>query len=292
MPKRPNAKKMASQAWTKMKTLDDAVSSGSYTVGHVTKSLGFCQFLCNVQTPTGNIVEVTALIRGKMKGGKTCPTRVEIGHYLLLDGDSKKTMEVVGVVNRQSELNTLKGSGRVSKALEAVAEDDDDLFDRSEEKDSAEDIWAKKDEEREAEAENLLGRYRRAEAGVRYRATRLEAGNAAVPVDTGFDLWADAEAEVAVEVAEVPAEEVKTEKGSGPARREVTSKRRLAAIAAAEAAERAAEEAEARASWEAMTLALKKEEELEASAAAAKAALASRKVPTSWEDEEVDIDSI
>jgi hypothetical protein len=152
MPKRPNAKKMASQAWSKVKTLDAAVSSGSYIVGHVKKNLGFCQFLCDIQTSAGKVVEVTALIRGKMKGGKTCPTRVEIGHYLLLEGDTKKTMEVVGVVNTRPEFETLKKSGRVSKALLEEDKEDDDLFDRSEEKAAVEDIWAKRDDERAAEA--------------------------------------------------------------------------------------------------------------------------------------------
>jgi hypothetical protein len=287
MPKRPNAKKMASQAWSKVKTLDAAVCSGSYIIGHVKKNLGFCQFLCDVQTPR-KVVEVTALIRGKMKGGKTCPTRVEIGHYLLLEGVLSKTMEVVGVVNTRPEFETLKRAGRISDALLEKEHEDDDLFDRSEEKAATEDIWAKRDEEREAEAAHLVNRYRRAEAGVRYRLSRVSVDDSAptAPVaEEGFALWADAEVEVAAE----PAAEVKPEKGSGPAHREITSTRRLAAMAAAEAAERAAEEAEARAAWEAMNAVLAKEEELDAYVAAAKAP---RAVPTSWEDEEVDIDSI
>ncbi len=291
MPKRPNAKKMASQAWSKVKTLDAAVSSGSYIIGHVKKNLGFCQFLCDVQTPR-KVVEVTALIRGKMKGGKTCPTRVEIGHYLLLEGVLSKTMEVVGVVNTRPEFEKLKRAGRISDALlEKDEEDDDDLFDRSEEKAVVEDIWAKRDEEREAEAAHLVNRYRRAEAGVRYRLSRLGAEKeteAVEPVaEEGFALWADAEVEVAAE----PAAEVKPEKGMGPAHREITSKRRLAAMAAAEAEARAAEEAEARAFWEAATAALKAKEDAEAAAEADAKALASRKVADCWEDE-IDIDAI
>ena len=95
-----------------------------------------------------------------------------------------------------------------------------------------------------------------------------------------FALW---------EAAEVA--EVKPEKGSGPARREITSKRRLAAIAAAEVAERAAEEAEARAAWEAITASYKQEEAAEAAEEAAKTYFASRKVADNWEDE-LDIDAI
>jgi hypothetical protein len=291
MPKRPNAKKMASQAWSKVKTLDAAVSSGSYIIGHVKKNLGFCQFLCDVQISPGKTSEITALIRGKMKGGKTCPTRVEIGHYLLLEGDPKKTMEVVGVVNTRPEFETLKRAGRISDALlEKDAEDDDDLFDRSEEKAAVEDIWAKRDEEREAEAAHLVNRYRRAEAGVRYRLSRLGAEketDAVEPVaEEGFALWADAEPEVVAEPAEV-----KPEKGSGPAHREITSKRRLAAMAAEEAAARAAEEAEARAFWMEATSALAAVEAAEAAAEEALKALASRKVADCWEDE-IDIDAI
>ena len=289
MPKRPNAKKLASQAWTKVKTLDAATTEGKYIVARVEKNLGFCQFLCEAQTPSG-LKKVTALIRGKMKGGRNAPTRVEIGHFLLLDGDMSKTMEVVGVVNRQAELETLKSSGRVSKGLAGLGEDEDDLFDRSEGDEQEEDIWAKKDEEREAQAAHLLGRYRRAETGVRYReaaCVRAAEGAAvdeelpeAEAAEVGFALWDAAETD-----------EVKPEKGSGPARRDITSKRRLAAIAAAEAAAAAAEVAEARAAWEAMSAAYKKAEAEEAAAEAATAYFASRKIADNWEDE-VDIDAI
>lgn len=289
MPKRPNAKKLASQAWTKMKTLDAATTQGKYIVARVEKNLGFCQFLCDVQTPSG-LQKVTALIRGKMKGGRNAPSRVEIGHFLLLDGDMSKTMEVVGVVNRQAELDTLKRSGRVSKGLAGLCDEEDDLFERSDAEGQDADIWAKKDDEREAQAAELLGRYRRAEAGARYReATCLRAAEVAeveaeLPeaeaAEVEFNLW---------EAAEV--EEVKPEKGSGPARRQITSKRRLAAIAAAEAAERAAEEAEARAALEAVTALYKQKQEEELAEEAAKTYFASRKVADNWEDE-VDIDAI
>ena len=284
MPKRPNAKKMASQAWSKVKTLDAAVSSGKYTVGHVTKSLGFCQFLCDVQT-SKKIIEVTALIRGKMKGGKTCPTRVEIGHYLLLDGDMSKTMEVVGVVNRQSELDTLKGSGRVSKGLAAKKdEDDDDLFDRSDEKDTVEDIWAKRDEEREAEAAHLLGRYRRAEAGVRYRASRVVLGDAAVPLEAVADAVAEDDAEIVEVAADADAE------GPMTSFRPITSKRRLAAMAAKAAAEvsvaEAIEKEELAGIWANMV-----PDWVEDANVAPVPAPKSRANLASWEDE-LDIDSI
>lgn len=283
MPKRPNAKKMASQAWSKVKSLNAAVSSGKYTVGHVTKNLGFCQFLCDVQISAGKTREITALIRGKMKGGKTCPTRVEIGHYLLLDGDMSKTMEVVGVVNRQSELDTLKGSGRVSKALMAKEADDDDLFDRSEEKDAADDIWAKKDEEREAEAAHLLGRYRRAEAGVRYRLSRVAvdegSATAEVVVDADVDVDADAPAVSA---------DASTD-GPTTSYRPITSARRLAALAAKTAAQvsiaEAIEKEELAGIWANMVPDWIEDANVKISAPKSRAAL------TSWEDE-IDIDAI
>jgi hypothetical protein len=188
MPKRSNAKKMAAQAYTKIKSLDAATSEGKYYVARVEKALGNCGFQAVIETSTG-LREVQVLVRGKMKGGRACATRVEVGCFVLADGDiNKKVLEVVGVVNRQPELEKLKRSGRVSTKFVADAgaagggDGLDDLFDR-EGAEQEEGIWDKKDEERSAQADEILGRYmQRQAAGVRYRAFALErAGdNAAV----------------------------------------------------------------------------------------------------------------
>ena len=148
MPKKANAKKIASQEWTNIKSLNAATKEGKYVIARVEKSLGFCQFLCQAELPQGGIIPVTALVRGKMKGGRNAPSRVEVGCYVLVDGDLTKLVEVVGVVNRQEGFNKLKNSGRVSRTLmEGVAEMDD-FFDRSEEERSDEadeeefNLWA------------------------------------------------------------------------------------------------------------------------------------------------------
>jgi hypothetical protein len=202
MPKRANAKKMAAQAYTKMKSLDAATTDGKFYIARVEKALGNCGFQATIELPNGRVQEVQVLVRGKMKGGRACATRVEVGNFVLADGDiTKKVLEVVGVVNRQAELDKLKRSGRVSRGfVEAVERkqngEDEDIFDREGVDAQEEGIWEKKDEERSAQAAQLLGRYMQREAeGVRYR---LAAAERAGPVTTDGaaddeDDWEDAE---------------------------------------------------------------------------------------------------
>ena len=235
MPKRPNAKKLASQSWTKIKTLEATVSEGKYLVARIEKALGFCQFQASVETSKG-LKTVTVLIRGKFKGGKNCPTRVENGCYVMVDGDLSRTMEVVGVVNRQAELNTLKKSGRMG--VFDAADDEDDIFEHEVVTGPEGDIWAKKDDDREAEAVNILARYRRAEAGVRYRTSRVVVESGAAPIEAISELAGEDDTElveVAVDAADADAPTTSF--------RPVTSKRRLAAMAAKAAVEMSAAEA-------------------------------------------------
>ncbi len=124
------------------------------------KALGFCSFQAQVETASG-IRPATVLIRGKMKGGKACPMRVEAGCFVLVDGDPSKILEVVGVVNRQEDLERLKRAGRVSKAMLNDADTLDELFDRSEEDgEGAVNEEAVKDEKKkEAQADALFRQY-------------------------------------------------------------------------------------------------------------------------------------
>jgi hypothetical protein len=128
-------KKMASQKFSNGKALDDAAREGKYLVAKVIKSVGNCAFEAKLQLPNGKIQDVKVLIRGKMRGGKNCVTRVEKDCYVLVENsDQTKLMEVVGVINRQTDLERLRKSARISAKLAAEGDDHgelDDLFDRS-----------------------------------------------------------------------------------------------------------------------------------------------------------------
>jgi hypothetical protein len=291
MPKRPNAKKIASRQYQNSKTLEAAASEGKYLLARVEKSLGFCQFSAVLQTPSG-LRPVTVLIRGKFKGGRSSDCYVEPGVYVLAEGDPSKTMEVVGVVNRQKALETLRRAGRVSERLVDGPAEDDDLFERSEAPAAAADIWAKRDEEREALAEDLVARYKRREAlGARRIQAEADRKVAEAALAAAAALEADDEepAEAAVAAPEAPS------------KKPITSARRLRALqlaaeaaAAEERAAREAEEAEA-AAWRARIAALdaaeRAEAEEEARLAVAAAEFRNRPMAKSWEDE-VDIDAI
>ncbi len=284
MPKRANPKKMAAQAYTKMKSLDAATTDGKYYVARVEKALGNCGFQATIELPNGRLQEVQVLVRGKMKGGRACATRVEVGNFVLADGDiSKKVLEVVGVVNRQAELDKLKRSGRVSRSfVEATErkrngnEEDDDIFDR-EGVEQEEGIWEKKDEERSAEAAQLLGRYMQREAeGVRYRLAAAEragpAGDMAAEDDA--DDWEDVE------------DDNGAAGGGGPPRRRRVKKTVTFVPNPAEAADGLN-------LWSAGATAPEVEDEEVAAAWTAAKPVTTRKVPKSWEDDDtLDIDAI
>ena len=185
-----NAKKKAAQAWGKMKALEAATTEGKYMIARVEKALGFCQFTAKLEMTDGSIRDVTVLVRGKFKGGKGCATCVDPGCFVMVEGDISRVLEVVGVVNRQSDMERLRKSGRVSKKLLGEHADIDDLFDRSEELSKEEAEKAKKREEGgETAAEELVGRYRqKAEAGSRLREGLVDVMRSRVEaVVTGLD---------------------------------------------------------------------------------------------------------
>jgi hypothetical protein len=285
MPKRANAKKMAAQAYTKMKSLDAATTDGKYYVARVDKALGNCGFQATIELPNGRVQEVQVLVRGKMKGGRACATRVEVGNFVLADGDiTKKVLEVVGVVNRQAELDTLKRSGRVSRGFVEATErkrtgndEDDDIFDR-EGVEQEEGIWDKKDEERSAEAAQLLGRYMQREAeGVRYRLAAAERAGPAgdMPTEDNADDWEDVEGE-----------DNGAAGGGGPPRR-----RRVKKVVTF--VPNPAEAADGLNLWSAGATAPEVEDAEVAAAWTAAKPVTTRKVPKSWEDDdELDIDAI
>jgi hypothetical protein len=290
MPKKSNPKKMAAQQFGKIKALDEAIKSGKYNVVKVDKAVGFCQFTGKVDLGR-QLRDVLVLVRGKNKGGKNCATRVAPGCYVLTEGEPGKTMEIVGVVNRQAEVEQLRAGGRLSEALRNYAvegagvgtgDDLDDLFERGEEEgaDLAGDAWGKVDEEREAQATELLARYQK---------KRVAAGGKTLEDDVlrgGKVAVADGSEEEDEDEAP-PAEDAE---GAHYAARHkpVTSKRRLRKLAEEAAAEAAAAAeglglADA-AYWEEQRRLASLEEEA--------VALASRPVPDRWDADEVDIDAI
>jgi hypothetical protein len=267
MPKKANAKKLASQQWTNIKALNEA-KEGKHIIARVEKSLGFCQFLCQAETPQG-IIPVTALVRGKMKGGRNAPSRVEADCYVLVEGDLTKLVEIVGVVNRQDSFEKLKKTGRVSRSLMEGATEEDDFFDRSEVAGEEGDIWVKRDDEVVAKTAHLLNRYRRRAAGQRekdeacLRAAKDEAATEDAPEEVAeeeFALWES--------VAPIAAQKPKATK-----KRTETAEEEYKRFEAELAAQFAAEDAE------------------EAAAQKALAELQNRAVPSNWE-EEIDIDAI
>jgi hypothetical protein len=232
-----------------------AAQQGEYEIALVEKALGFCQFRAHLQTDGR---EVTVLVRGKNKGGAACPTRVEPGVYVIVDGDPGKMMEVMGVVNRQAALDKLRGAGRVKKAKEET----DDLFE--EESGGAvaagSNLWAKRDEEREEMAQALVRRYQRreAEGGKARLAAAERVTKVAEDAATSSVLGAGAEdVEEEVDIADY----LGLADGEGSPKKGITSKRRLAAMAAkaaeadAAAAQQRAEAASAAAAWRAMAAA-------------------------------------
>ncbi len=304
MPKRPNAKKMASQSYSNEKAMEAATKEGKYTVCLVKKSLGNCAFLAEFQVPTGGVREIQVLVRGKFKGGRNSRVYVEPGHYVLAEGPpSAKVLEVVGIANRQQALDRLRGAGRV-----AEAEEEDDLFDRTgSDGEQEEDIWAKKDEERSAQAAGYVSAYiARREKGIRNRdAAVRESKGAAAAAGGGPD-----DGEVPAERPDFEEDDMEegaaaaggSARGEGPSRRDADpNSRRSRALAARLAAEEAVDgmgmdlysagAAEPAVDYAALAAAEAAAEAQRLKEEAEDAALRRRPVPANWEDE-VDIDAI
>jgi hypothetical protein len=294
MPKRPNAKKLAAKEMRKQDSLA-SVEAGELLVARVVKGLGFCQF----QLEGPGKIELKGLVRGLLKGGgANSSTRVLPGCYVFLtctEAQAKKSpktiWEISGVANRRDEVQRLMAAGRLPPDLDLDGLDE--LFATDESvPDTNIDIWAdanpkkKRAAQMQAEAASqmaeLLVRYRKAQAGEKSQvATCLhaerheddETPERPEEAEEAFALWDAAES------AEAPAA------GSAPSgKRQITSKRRLAALAAAEAAAAAPEELARALAWAAANAEFEREQ-------AALAELNNRVVPTTWEDE-LDIDAI
>ena len=260
MPRNASAKKAAAQQWGKIKAMDAVSKGGKYLVARVEKSLGFCQFLANLQMADGSLRPVTVLVRGKNKGGRFCSTRIEPGCYVVVDGDPGKVMEVITVANKQSDLDVLRRAGRLSDRLAGTQRELSEYFDSDDDESDPERAKQEKDaaEKEVSRAEELVSRYRlKAETGIRLRAdinmaeSKLEEEDDSDYVDSEED------------GTEAPQQK--------PRRRRQTQK---AAIAPTNLA---------------ATLRLT---DAEAEAEIHAAALGRRKIPDRWEEDEIDIDAI
>jgi hypothetical protein len=265
MPKKANPKKMAAQQLSKIVAVEAAIAEGKYLSAKIIKSIGNCSFEAKLQTADGRLVDCKVLVRGKMKCGVNGATRIEKDCYVLVENsDPKKLMEVVGVVNRQTELDRLRRGGRVSRQLDDVGEGAggnlDDLFDRGEEGEEegaamAGDGFGRRDEEREEQAREFLERYLKKRAGQKYAREHVVERGVFGAEERDIGGAGDAERDEAAELAEM-AEGLGAAAGGGAAsaKKPVTSARRLRAmlINAGELPpeEREAEEARVAALWE------------------------------------------
>lgn len=296
MPKKANAKKIAARAYGNEKALADA-EDGKYLIARVIKALGNCGFSAEIDTGRG-MRSVQVLVRGKFKCGTNGSTRVEPGVFVACDGvledvpSRQKNLEVVAVVNKQHALDRLRGSGRVSELAARGGEDGvDDLFDRSGEEEALDaNPWAKRDEEREELAEEILARYKRRAAGVKGRVEEdlLRGKKEEVEERFGDDEPLEDEADLAAGGAPKKARAASVAPVAGALSR---AERRALERAAAEAA--AAASGDLAAADELAALYRQQEEEAALDRALA-ASFKARKPTKSWEEEadEIDIDAI
>jgi len=133
MPKQSALKRVSAEK-RNASALEQALDGKSCIIGKVEKSLGNCGFEVNLG---GKLVQ--GLVRGVFKVGKvnqSSSTAVAPGVFVILSQaeGSHKTHEVIGVINRQKDVNTL----RKMKAIPLSLFEDaavDDLFDHTEEDD-------------------------------------------------------------------------------------------------------------------------------------------------------------
>lgn len=133
MAKSGNKSKKAAAELKNKKQVAMALHSDYSIIGRVVGTLGHSTF--RISLPKGK--EVQGLIRGVLKGGRNSEAYVTAGTYVILAESTGTVHEILGVINKKSDLKTLKEAG----FLDEIAEKDDecDLFDYSdEEKDSPE----------------------------------------------------------------------------------------------------------------------------------------------------------
>ncbi len=289
MPKKPSAAKAAAAKFRNTNTYTAYLTGAdpSLEIGLIENALGHTTFLIRLNRSTTRQVAITSKV---FKGGQKHATRAERGHYLIV-----KDQEVQGVVNTASAYRELRRAGRLNRDIEdglpdtsgAAAPPLEEAFEmeRGEgEGDEEENIWAKKDEEHEAQTAERLAAILAKRTGAAKKKAILKLHED----DTGFDLFGAAT--VDAEEDEMPPDEEGSAAGAEPsAKRQADPNSRRSRAAVAPSPEELAEDAAAAAALMARNAA---ELERELREAEAEEFLRRRPVKDNWEDDEVDIDAI
>lgn len=124
MPKKTNsAKKSAAEKKNKNAVSSALETTADAIVGYVTGSLGNKTFrIKNLKSGT----EVKGLIRGVFSGGRNSEGYIVPGMYVILTPSVSSVHEILGVINKKSDLKALKEAGLITE------DEKDDLFDYSE----------------------------------------------------------------------------------------------------------------------------------------------------------------
>jgi hypothetical protein len=136
MPKSMNIKKAASAINQNQKQIKAALKGADVTFAAVEKSLGRAQFLLKLS----NHKTAKGAPRGLFSAGTM---RISAGQIVIVEGSEKLGFEIVARIDNLSDAQKLVKDGfmppdvlaaaGVAGALTVVAEEEDDIFDRSEE---------------------------------------------------------------------------------------------------------------------------------------------------------------
>jgi hypothetical protein len=247
MPKRgPNPKKLAAAKIKNLTAVEEA-AGGKYDIGQVLNVHGFKSFKIKIVGAKERTVSITSKL---FQGGQHSAYFVQRNDWLIVEDK-----EVVGVINARNRaaFDELQSAGRIPvDATMSGLEEFFDVEEDDEDKKAADATWDTKEAKSKREAELMASRQQQGDdLAARILAKRRGevARAAAAPLlgasedDRGLDVF-----EVSDEEDEGLPEELAEHRadasgaGGGSGRRGITSKRRLAAIAAREAAEALAAE--------------------------------------------------
>lgn len=238
MPKKPNAKKIAARAVRQSSALDRALA-GELPVALIEKCIGFGKFLVLLDSKTKKEVAITSAV---LRCGQSGSSYARPSHWLVIDGS-----EVVGVVNTRADLRQLERAGVLPPSLvgktKSCLEEYFEMEENSDDEDPETDIWAgagakskaaRQTAEAAAQADELVARYRRRNAGLKERSDAplvgrdgggAAAGGAAPsPLEEADDVDGAEEAPAVVVVEAADAEAARM---AAARAKPVTSERRL-----------------------------------------------------------------
>jgi hypothetical protein len=201
-------------------------------VALIDKCLGFGKFLVSLDSKTQKEVAITSAV---LRCGQSGASYARPSHWLVIDGP-----EVVGVVNTRADLRQLERAGVLPPSLvgktKSCLEEYFEMEQNSDDEDPETDIWAgagakskaaRQTAEAAAQAEELVARYRRRNAGLKERSAAPLVGTAEVAAPTRLD---EADAEDGAEeapAAVVDAADAEAARMAAARAKPVTSERRL-----------------------------------------------------------------